>query len=225
MVTNIVLITSIINTPPTPLSYINTRSIYTREERFEQTKKTIQSIKEKIPDKKIFIVECSDLTEVEKTYFIENTDIFLNLFNEEKENYKILQNIHSVSKSLGEGTMTIEAIKYLNNNNIKYDNFYKISGRYWLNENFDYKLFNNNNKIIFKKIDNYACLTCLYKLPFELTKLWYDYLLNSNNEFYNCTGYEVIFCNFINSIKKNNEDVHQLGILGNISVSGDFIDF
>ena len=37
---NLVLITSIICTPNTPLSYTNTRSVYTHDERFEQTKRT-----------------------------------------------------------------------------------------------------------------------------------------------------------------------------------------
>ena len=58
---NLVLITSVVCTPNIPLSYINTRSCYTHDERFEQTKKTIKTIKEKIPNLKIFIVECSDL--------------------------------------------------------------------------------------------------------------------------------------------------------------------
>jgi len=73
---NIILITSIINTPNTPLSYIKTRSIYTREERFEQTKRTIKTIREKIPDNKIMLVECSQLTDSEADYLRENTDIF-----------------------------------------------------------------------------------------------------------------------------------------------------
>ena len=60
---NLVLITSIINTPKTPLSYSKIRSVYTRNERFEQTKKTIESIKEKIPNHKILIVECTDFNE------------------------------------------------------------------------------------------------------------------------------------------------------------------
>ena len=47
---NLVLITSVICTTNNPLSYINTRSIYSHEERFEQTKKTIQTIREKIPN-------------------------------------------------------------------------------------------------------------------------------------------------------------------------------
>jgi hypothetical protein len=52
---NLVLITSVVKTPDKPLSYINSRSIYTHEERFEQTKKTIQSIRQKIPNVKIFL--------------------------------------------------------------------------------------------------------------------------------------------------------------------------
>lgn len=36
---NITLITSVIDTPNIPLSYTNTRSVYTKEVRFEQLKK------------------------------------------------------------------------------------------------------------------------------------------------------------------------------------------
>ena len=44
---NITLITSIIETPNLPLSYTNIRSMFSKNERFEQTKKTITTIKEK----------------------------------------------------------------------------------------------------------------------------------------------------------------------------------
>ena len=66
---NLVLITSVINTPKKPLSYSNVRSVFTREERYEQTKKTIQSIREKIPNYKIMIVECTDFTERREILF------------------------------------------------------------------------------------------------------------------------------------------------------------
>ena len=46
---NLVLITSVINTPNLPLSYSKVRSVFTREERFEQTKKTVESIKKTYP--------------------------------------------------------------------------------------------------------------------------------------------------------------------------------
>ena len=66
---NLVLITSIVNTPNLPLSYTTTRSVFTTEERFTQTKKTILSVKEKIPNCKILIVECSKLSEEQYEYF------------------------------------------------------------------------------------------------------------------------------------------------------------
>ena len=107
---NLVLITSIINTPNTHLSYSKTRSVFTREERFQQTKKTIQSIKGKIPNHTIMIVECTDFTEEEKDYFENECDYVLNLW----ERKELHPNIFGISKSLGEGTMTIKALKYIN---------------------------------------------------------------------------------------------------------------
>ena len=81
---NLVLITSVINTPNVPLSYSNVRSVFTREERFKQTKKTIESIKEKIPDCRLMIVECTDFTEEEKAYFEKECDFVLNLWDKKE---------------------------------------------------------------------------------------------------------------------------------------------
>ena len=66
---NLVLITSIIKTPDIPLSYTSTRSVFRHDERFNQTKKTIQTIREKIPNSKILIVECSELDNEQDEYF------------------------------------------------------------------------------------------------------------------------------------------------------------
>ena len=146
---NLILITSVINTPNNPLSYSKTRSVFTRTERFEQTKKTIESIKEKIPNHKILLVECSDFNETEKIYFESNCNYILNLWND-----KYLHNyIFGKSKALGEGTLTIKALEYIFNNKIMFDNLFKISGRYWLSDNFDFNNFNNNS-LVFKKINN-----------------------------------------------------------------------
>ena len=66
MGSNLILVTSVINTPNKALSYSKIRSVFSRKERLEQTKKTINSIKHYIPDHKIFLVECSDFTEEEE---------------------------------------------------------------------------------------------------------------------------------------------------------------
>ena len=107
--TNLVLITSVINTPNLPLSYSKTRSIFSRHDRFLQTKQTIESIKNKLPNDKIIIVECSELNQEETDYLNDMCDYVLNLWDKkELHNY-----IFGPSKSLGEGTMTIEALKYI----------------------------------------------------------------------------------------------------------------
>ena len=74
---NLVLITSVINPPNRPLSYSSCRSIYSPNERFIQTQKTISSIREKIPNSKIFIAECSQLTSEQETYLTANSDYLL----------------------------------------------------------------------------------------------------------------------------------------------------
>ena len=137
---NIVLITSVITTPKTPLSNSKIRSLYSRQERFEQTKKTIKCIREKFPSDKIIIVECTDFNEEENIFFKNNCDYILNLWDKKE----LHDSIFGISKSLGEGTMTIEALKYIEELNLEYNYLYKISGRYWLNENFKIENIQNN---------------------------------------------------------------------------------
>lgn len=222
---NIILITSIIDTKLTPLSYTNTRSVYTKQERYEQTKNTIESL-QKIPDRKIFVIECSQLTDEEREYFTKNCDIFINLYD--LNNQVIINNINSHSKSLGEGTMTIYALEYLFANKIEFNNLFKISGRYWLNDNFDYKIY-NNNKIVAQYIKKFGS-TALYKLPFSVCKLWLEYLHNSIDRFFNCEGYEEIFASFLDSIENNDllkillVNCNSLGLSGYVSVCGGYLE-
>jgi hypothetical protein len=216
---NLVLITSVICTPNTPLSYISTRSVYTHDERFEQTKKTIETIKQKIPNSKILIVECSNLNEEQNEYLKNNVDYFINIINDcDKCN-----NIYSKSKSLGEGTMTLYAIKYIIDNNIEFKKLIKISGRYWLSENFDNNKFINNDiviKYIDDNIDN--VFTALYQLPRESIMNLKTFLENKFTEMNNCVGYEVLFANFIKSEKGIIINLNPIGLEGYVSVAREF---
>ena len=221
---NIIFITSVIHTPDLPLSYINTRSIYDHNERFEQTKKTIYTIRMKIPNSIIFIVDCSPLNDYEKEYFEKSADIFISLYDLKDSN--IINNVYSKSKSLGEGTITMYALNYLMQNNIEFDNFYKLSGRYWLNDNFDYNLF-DNDKIVVTKINNdlHNLITCLYKLPKKYISPWFTFLLHSINDMKNYIGAEVLFAKFINTINNNDKIfVEKIGVSGNIAVCGTLIE-
>lgn len=220
---NLVLITSIINTPNLPLSYIKTHSVFTTEERYKQTKKTILSVKEKIPNCKILIVECSKLSEEQYEYFNNSCDFFLNLI----ENQDAVNNIYSSSKSYGEGTMTMFALEYLSKQNIFFDNFFKISGRYWLSDNFDYNNF-NNNKIIVHHINGNInnTLTSLYKLHKNIIDDFYNFLVSKIDLMKSCTGYEVLFAMFLKTIFTCEiVSLNKIGINGYIAVTNNnFID-
>ena len=223
---NITIITSVINTPNKPLSYTNIRSVFTREERYEQLKNTIHSVREKIPNNKIILVECSLLFDIENEYLKENTDFFLNIYDTNKQ--FLINRIFTESKSMGESIMTFYALLYLLNNNIEFDNLFKISGRYWINNNFCYDLFNNNMccvSLINNDMNNIH--TSFYKITKEYSNQFIQYLINSENDFINCIGYEVFFAKFINSIEnKNNIKIleQKIGINGYISVCGTLLD-
>lgn len=215
---NLVIITSVIDTPNIPLSYSNVRSLFTREERFNDTKKTIESVKEKIPNCKILLVECSNLTKIEYEYFISNSDYVINLWN----NPELHPKIFGISKSLGEGTMTIEALNFIITNHIKYDNLFKISGRYWLNAEFNFNIF-DNDKQIFKKIDNDSnnISTVLYKITKSDTKLLYKFLNDNYESMKRCIGYEIMFGNFVKLLEISNINFYdKLGISGKVTVCG-----
>jgi hypothetical protein len=216
---NLVLITSVIHTPNVRLSYINTRSIYNSNERFEQTKKTFETVKLKLPNAKIFLIECSPLTEEEEQYLKKNSDYFLNLF----ENEAAKQNIYSISKSLGEGTMTQCAFEYLLLNDIVFDHLIKISGRYWLSHQFNIEKFYNKN-IIIKYIDDNPenVFTGLYKIPKELVPKLKDFLMKNHNNMLNCIGFENLFALFIKECNYPKDILNPIGLVGFVSVSNDF---
>jgi hypothetical protein len=216
---NLVLITSIINISSNPLSYSNIRSVFNSEERFEQTKKTIESIKIFIPNSQIFLIECSDLSKYQIEYLKNNCDYFLNLFDNINE---IIKNniLYSQSKSLGEGTQTIEALKYITQNNIKFDNLFKISGRYWLMDKFDYNIF-NNNKIVIKKIDNDSVSTSFYKIPVNEMLILLNFLEYNIENMKQNIGYETLIAKYINS-RSNIFYILFIGVEGYISVSRDY---
>jgi len=213
---NLVLITSIIYTPNIPLSYTNTRSIFSPNERYEQTKKTIETIKEKIPNVEIYLVECSLLNDEQLEYLKNNTNYLLNLY----DNIEARNCIHSISKSLGEGTMTYLALEDILQKNIVFDNLFKISGRYWLSDSFDYNNFNNNS-IVIKYINNEIInvITSLYKLPYICLHNFKNFLKNNFNEMNMCIGYEVLFAKYIKTetIPIINLDI--IGVNGLISVA------
>lgn len=118
--------------------------------------------------------------------------------------------------------MTIKTLEYIFENNIQFINFYKISGRYWLNDNFNYNLYNNNLGI-FKKTggsDDAVC-TIFYKLTYENLTNLHKFLCNHIDEMKQCIGYEVLFNHFIKTIDVT--FIENIGVEGYVFVCGSFI--
>ena len=163
---NIILVVSKIITSFAPFTYTKIRSIYTIGERFNQTLNTISSIRNKIPNAFIVLVDNSILNKNQIDTLHNKTDYFINITDDKELNYYTDE---CVVKAFGEISQQLIFYKYflskIDLSKIKH--FFKISGRYYINDTFDYKLFDNDSSI-FKKnnmvIDRDYYYTSFYKI-------------------------------------------------------------
>jgi hypothetical protein len=130
---DIFIITSVINTGDTPWSYSWVRSVFTPQERFEQSLHTIESIRMYAENAFIIHVECSDISEAMTQQLQERSDVFLQC--------KDIPNVrdaclNSEKKGYGEIMKTLEAVNFIEKHNIAFNRIFKISGRYFLTERF-----------------------------------------------------------------------------------------
>lgn len=135
-------------------------SLYDNEKRFYQTMETIKSIKDKVDNVKICLFELSHepINEDYKKGLSVEVDLYLD-FHMDPEIQNIYENLDRrtdlfmYGKSLLELVGLIKTLKYIGNNNYFSDTtrVFKISGRYFLNDNFniqDYKSVFLDNKYV-----------------------------------------------------------------------------
>ena len=227
-VKNMVLITSVLYT----LNYVGknkdinqssvkhsmSKSIFTHEERFEQTKKTIERAREYIPDCDIFFMECSPLSVEHHKYLAENTDYFFNLYDTE-----LRGRMFTASKAMGEGTLTEYALGYMFQSKIKFDNLFKFSGRYYLDERFCYDNWNNDRIVIREFPASKSVFTFLYKMTREHALDWLHFLIASEDNFRKCVGYENIYGAFVEKWVNDAIIIDCFGIEGFISPDGSHV--
>jgi len=163
---NIVLITSKIVVSNNSYTYTKIRSIYTIDERFSQTLHTIYTIRNKIPNAYIVLVDNSKLNEYQINTLKEKTDYFINITDNKEINY---YTDDCEIKLFGELSQQLVFYKYfLSKIDIsKLKHFFKLSGRYYINDTFDYQIY-DNNLTIFKKnntvTDREYYYTSFYKI-------------------------------------------------------------
>ena len=218
---NLVLITSVIHTSSNPLSYSLSRSAFSPTERFIQTQKTIQSVRERIPEAKILLVECSVLTEEEETYFKTHCDYFINVVQEPN----MLCWTTGLSKALGEGSMTIRALEYIQQQGFVFENLFKITGRYYLNDYFQYDEFDNESTCC-KYANEFTVATLFYKIPFQEITYLASFFRENMEEMKQCVSFESIFTRFIQNTKGLKKFLSvPIGITYSVSVCGTVGEF
>jgi len=185
------IITSVINTNNNiGWSYTPNRSTYTPNERFRDTLKSIQTIREKVPNSKIVLLEGRPIDLEMEREIIRLTDIYINF----KDDPWVLEAIDSTKKGLGELRKLIKGVEELQRRGVLKDvkRVFKLSGRYWLNNEFNLDKY-SLEQMSFKNYEHMVS-TVIYSVP--ICKLHdYTILLNKCNierDFYDI-GIEVLF--------------------------------
>lgn len=183
------------------------KSVFSDQQRFEQTKDTINSIRNKIANSYVVLCENTNIS-AEHRREIENlVDVFIS----------ISENVNEKSRNEARQCLAIiENIK-----NINYESFFKLSGRYTLNEKFNLVNY-KNDKINFRRFDR-------NNDSWHITVL---YSFNKNHETYMKNSYvkfiednlprEDIEHGMCRIVKENLNRVSELGVSGHISPTGEF---
>jgi hypothetical protein len=172
-VNDICILTSVINTGNISWCYSPKRSLFNTEERFQQTLKSIDSIRKYMPNTQILLVEGSKLEDEKLNIFKSQCDYVYYLGDDnETEKNCILSNC----KGLGDSWIIRKGIDFIKQNNIKAQNIYKLSARYCLNEN--YIITNISTKLpTFKHVINNIYCTFFFSVPYNLLDK-YEQIIN-----------------------------------------------
>jgi hypothetical protein len=209
------LITSVINTGNNPWSYTNKRSYFTKEERFAQTLQTIDSIRQLDDNSKILLVECSDLEENSMNILKNKVDFFIQTYHDPGVRYACLE---SIKKGYGEMKQVEQACNFIVQNEITFKRLFKISGRYYLNSSFNKNQY-SLTQFSFKMILHNVGSTVLYSVPYVLFDAYRQHAHNCNL-FYEVnypTGLETL----LPVMCLPRCDINNLGVSGRVAVAND----
>lgn len=218
---NLVIITSVINTINKPLSYTNTRSVFTVEQRFNQTITSIESVRKKIKNSYIVLVEGSQIDEKYETILKKNVDHYYNV----SDNIEIKNNIDSPSKLRGEVSLIFS---YLSSNFFDkslFKTISKLSGRYYIADIFiDMEEYMKHNDILYYSCNDIAMSTVFYSLNINHFDDYYNslYHIYKNLNFYENQSIEnVLYSLWLKN--KNFNNIGVIGVCGNVAINNIFI--
>lgn len=208
-----IIITSVIYFKKNKLSYSESRSVFTPEKRLEQTKKTILSIREKLPQAKIYLGE-QGLKDVSS----EIKDL-VDYYEYIGDFFFIRKATDGPFKGLGEALGLIYTYKKLYKN---YDYYFKLSGRYALNENFNLNKFISEKPFSAKIYNKKSISTRLYFFRKEYLYQWLlKHIMCIPFLLFNRSIERLLYI-FIKTKNINSIDI--LGVKGSIGPDGKLIE-
>ena len=217
---NVVLISSKIVVSDKKYSYCKNRSIYTTEERYQQTINTIVSIRKYLPQSFIILVDNSKLEDKMKLKLLKICNLFLNDITNDELNYYTDECIY---KGIGEAYQlhTTNSLVLQLRDTYNISNLFKISGRYLINETFNYEYYDNKDNLFknakIKDRPDYH-FTSFYKIAGCNIITYYEKLKQyvedfKNNKVVVTKDYEITFPSYLQF-----KTIPELGITQNISV-------
>ena len=217
---NIVFVTSKIIVSNNKFSYVKKRSYYSKEERFMQTIDTIKSIRAHIQDAHIVLLDNSIFNYFEYQTISNIVDTFINITDDPTLNY--FTDVFEY-KAFGEINQTLKFFDlFFSVDFSKIKNFFKITGRYKIDNSFNYEQYDNNLNIFKKHLtikNKEFYYTCFYKLDKSILKdvqtIFIDFVKNKEAYMNSYSDLEVILPN---AIIDRITVVDNLGIVENIGV-------
>jgi hypothetical protein len=129
-----------------------------------------------------------------------------------------------MSKSFGEWAMMKSAFQYILNSNIQFESVYKLSGRYWITNRFDYPQLQQERNVALK-VPCGVTPTRLYKLELTSVPAFNTFLESRVSDMLKYKSFEELFGEFLTTLPPNSvRYVSVIGVAGNIAVGECFID-
>lgn len=160
------IIPSVIYFANRELSYSETRSVYSPRVRARQTKEGIESIRRLVPKSKVILVELG--LQRNLPYSLEKLS---DAYVYGGKNQAIRRITDGINKGHGEAVALLLADKAVNGFQAKY--FFKLSGRYKLNHDFNLQAWlPSKNTLVAKKYNDNCISTRLYGFSAEFYETW-----------------------------------------------------
>lgn len=214
---------------------VNQLSVYSNEERFNQTIETLDSINEYCPDNKVFIFDSSpEVPAAEYIRKLNDREVF---FFYSGNNPDVRDFSLRGHRSVAECITFISFLDWFKKQNYISKRIYKLSGRYRVNSNFvrddetykDSFVFSNaldswmpEDRQRFTKVDKLFRLR-FWHMDYNLLDIFQKEMYTILND---CMtfGIDVEHSYYKNLHTYKTIELEKIGVCGNIAPSGDYID-